>query len=181
MKFILLESAKTVKVNDKIQKGYSYELSAKTGDLSDLKEKYGFEPELTPQEMLKLGVFEGKYLNDCKSEFPSSWFSGAKTVKEGDPADESLNFFGVKSRKPLSHWKKEGWIIGDDPRGWFQWYCRTYMGRRDEKIDAVQCKRWKAFIRHKAQLTKNCKKGDLDCRKVQRQALLQWAYDSRKY
>ncbi len=164
-----------------MQKGYSYELTVKEGDLSDLKEKYGFDPELTPKEMLALGVFEGKYLNDCHGEFPSSWFSGAKVVKDGGDADPELNYFKVKSRKPLSHWRKQGWIVGDDPRGWFQWYCRAYMGRRDEKVDAKQCARWKSFVRHKAQLTKNCKKGDATCRPVQRQALLQWAYDSRKY
>ena len=179
LRYILLEGkGRKISVSDKMQKGYSYELTAKTGDLSDLKEKYGFEPELSPKEMLALGVFEGKYLNDCRKEFPADWFSGAKTSDEADP---QLNYFKVKSRKPLSHWKGKGWIIGDDPRGWFQWYCRAYLGRRDEKVDAEQCKRWKAFARHKAQLVKNCKKGDATCRPVQRQALLQWAYDSRKY
>lgn len=183
MKYILLEAKKkrTVKVNDRMQKNYSYELTAAEGDLSDLKEKYGFAPELSPKQMLQLGVFEGKYLNDCRNEFPSSWFEGAKVVKNGEPPDPSLNHYGVKSRKPLSHWKEKGWIIGDDPRGWFQWYCRAYLGRRDERVDAKQCARWKSFARHKAQVEKNCKQGDLECRPVQRQALIQWAYDSRKY
>ena len=178
-RFILLGEAvgRRVKVSDKMQKGYSYILTAKEGDLSDLKEKYGFEPELTPKEMLELGVFEGKYLNDCRKEFPASWFAGAKTSDESDP---SVNFYGVKSRKPLSHWREKGWIIGDDPRGWFQWYCRAYLGRRDEKVDAKQCARWRSFARHRAQVEKNCRKGDRECRPVQRQALLQWVYDPRK-
>jgi len=44
-----------------------------------------------------------------------------------------------------------------------------------------QIKRWKAIQRHIAQLTKNCRKGDFSCRPKQRQALLHWAYDSRKF
>ena len=120
-------------------------------------------------------------MNDCHKEFPKDWFSGAKVVEVGGQPDPSINFYKVKSRRPLSEWRKNKWIIGDDPRGWFQWYCRAYFGRRDPEIDAKQCKRWKAFARHKAQLVKNTKSGEKDNRPIQRQALLQWAYDSRKY
>lgn len=173
---LLNESTKkTITVNNKMQKNYSYELTAKEGDFSDYPD---FKPELSPKEMLKLGVFEGKYLNDCKDEYPSSWFKGAKLSLTAVP---SLNFFKVKSRKPLSEWRSNKWIYGDDPRGWFEWYCRFYYGRRVPNVDTKQIGRWKSFIaRHSAQLKANCKVGDFNCRPVQRQALLQWAIDSRK-
>jgi hypothetical protein len=48
---------------------------------------------------------------------------GAKLAK-GDHADKSLNYFGVDASQPLAEWKRKGWIHPDDPRGWFQWYCR---------------------------------------------------------
>ena len=159
-----------IKVNDKMQKGYSYELKAAMGeDFAD-----SFKPCFSPQEMLEMGIFEGKYCNDCKNEFPKEWF---KKAKISDVADESLNYFKIKSRQPLSVWQEKGWIIGPDPRGWFQWYCRYYMGRRIPNVDEVQIKRWKAFSRHAGQIRANCKKGDLKCRPRQRQALLQWSYD----
>jgi len=139
----------------------------------------GFEPELTPQQMLNLGVFCGKYMTDCRKEFPASWFKAAKLA--GTKRDCSLNYFGVDASLPLSAWKKKGWIHDDDPRGWFQWYCRYYMGRRDPLEDARQIKRWRAMRRHTKQIQMNCDPGDCTCRKRQRQALLHWAYDSRKF
>jgi hypothetical protein len=136
-----------------------------------------FRPELTPKQMLALGVFGGKYLTDCRREFPKSWFARARlSPKRKDPA---LNHFGVDASKPLSYWRKKGWIHPDDPRGWFQWYCRYYRGRRMAD-DARQIRRWKQMTRHIAQLRKHCEPGDPLCRPRQRQALLHWAYDSRK-
>lgn len=161
---------KTITVNDQMQSDYSYALSAPMGeDFAD-----GFEPHFTPKEMLELGVFEGKYMNDCTDEFPADWFEDAKT---SDIADEALNYFGIKSRQPLQVWQEKGWIIEPDPRGWFQWYCRYYMGRRIPEIDEKQIKRWRGFARHAGQIKANCMSGDLDCRPRQRQALLQWSYD----
>lgn len=164
-----------VSVNDKMQKNYSYLLTVSEGKDFDPE----FRPHLTPKEMLELGVFCGKYLRDCTSEFPKSWFTKAKLAK-GKKEDCSLNYFGVKASQPLSEWRRKGWIYHEDPRGWFQWYCRYYLGRRIEKEDARQIKRWKAFLRHAHQVKANCRPGDKSCRKVQRQALLHWAYDSRK-
>lgn len=161
---------KIVKINDKMQTGYSYELVEPVGKNFDPE----FKPHFTPQEMLEMGVFEGKYMNDCHDEFPSSWYKNARTSEIADP---SLNYFKIKSRQSLQVWREKGWIMGDDPRGWFQWYCRYYMGRRDAEIDAKQIKRWKAFARHAGQIKANCLPKDLDCRPRQRQALLQWAYD----
>jgi hypothetical protein len=165
---------RTVIVNDKMQKHYRYTLTAPSGRGFDP----AFKPELTPAQMLRLGVFCGKYMTDCRGEFPKSWFARAK-LAEGQ-RDCALNFFGVDASRPLKEWKRKGWIHPDDPRGWFQWYCRYYRGRRMPKEDARQIGRWKAIRRHVAQVRKNCEPGDLLCRKRQRQALLHWAYDSRK-
>lgn len=136
-----------------------------------------FRPELTPKQMLELGVFGGKYMTDCQKEFPKSWFTKAKLSSKKH--DSKLNYFGVNASMPLSYWVKKDWIYLEDPRGWFQWYCRYYMGRRCPD-DERQIKRWKAMHRHIAQIRKHCKKGDIKCRPKQRQALLQWAFDSRK-
>lgn len=162
-----------VLVNDRMQQGYRYERTAPMGQGFDP----GFEPELTPKEMLALGVFGGKYMTDCRGEFPADWFEGAKLSPEG--ADPGLNYFGVEASQPLSVWRAKGWIHPDDPRGWFQWYCRYYTGRRLEHEDARQIGRWRALRRHVAQLRRACAPGDLFCRPRQRQALLHWAYDSR--
>ena len=165
--------AKEVIVNDKMQKGYRYVLTKPIGRGFDPE----FRPELTPREMLELGVFGGKYMTDCRDEFPKSWFAHAKLSPER--RDPSLNYFGVNASKPLSYWRQKVWIYPKDPRGWFQWYCRYYMGRRCPD-DERQIERWKAIRRHVAQLRKHCRKGDIHCRPRQRQALLHWAYDSRK-
>jgi len=158
-------------VYDKMQQGYEYEYTAPMGK----NFAPDFAPELTPKQMLELGVFEGHYLTDCKQEFPKDWFINAKICTQ--KPDINQNYFKLKSRMSLQEWKRRGWIIGPDPRGWFQWYCRYYMGRRIEDIDDIQIKRWKAFKRHYAQVRKNCMLLNLDCRTKQRQALLQWAYN----
>jgi hypothetical protein len=164
---------KVVVVNDLMQKNYRYTCIEPIGKNFDPN----FKPELTPQEMLKLGIFGGKYMTDCKAEFPPSWFTKAKLCHESH--DPTLNFFGVDASQPLAVWRKKDWIHPDDPRGWFQWYCRYYMGRRHED-DTRQIQRWKAMTRHIAQIKHNCFRYDWTCRPRQRQALLHWAYDSRK-
>jgi len=165
---------RTVIVNDRMQRGYRYILVAPTGRKFDPE----FRPELSPPEMLRLGIFGGKYMTDCGGEFPRNWFVRAKLSPKR--RDASLNWFGVDASQPLSVWRKKGWIYPHDPRGWFQWYCRYYLGRRLPDEDARQIKRWKAIRRHVRQLQMNCEPGDIMCRKRQRQALLHWAYDSRK-
>ena len=166
--------ARTVTVNDRMQTGYRYELVRPIGRNFDPE----FDPDLTPKEMLRLGVFGGKYLTDCQDEFPRSWFLQAKLSP--DRADPTLNYFGVSASQPLAEWRRKGWIFRDDPRGWFQWYCRYYMGRRLPQEDPRQIKRWKAMRRHVRQIQQYCEPGDISCRRRQRQALLHWAYDSRK-
>ena len=164
--------AEIVRVNDRMQRGYCYELTAPHGNDFDPV----FAPQLTPAEMLELGVFGGKYLTDCRHEFPAEWFACAKLSLQR--ADRACNHFGVIASQPLAEWRRKGWIHPDDPRGWFQWYCRYFMGRRHEDDDR-QIKRWRNFARHAAQVRQNCEPGDPFCRPKQRQALLQWAYDSR--
>jgi len=163
-----------VVVNDKMQHGYQYTCIAPVGRGFAPK----FKPELTPKQMLELGVFCGKYMTDSRDEFPRSWFARAKLSPQG--RDCSLNFFGVEASQKLSVWREKGWIHPDDPRGWFQWYCRYYIGRRMLEEDHRQIKRWNAMRRHIRQIQRNCEPGDLTCRCRQRQALLHWAYDSRK-
>jgi hypothetical protein len=167
--------ARTITVNDKMQKGYRYRLTKPVGRGFDPE----FRPQLTPKQMLQLGVFGGKYMTDTRKEFPASWFDKAKLATGA--RDRSLNYFGVDASQPLSVWRSKGWIHPDDPRGWFQWYCRYYIGRRMPQEDIRQIKRWKAMRRHIRQIEIHCEPGDPTCRKGQRQALLHWAYDSRRF
>lgn len=162
---------KIITVNDLMQQDYSYALTEPMGKNFNPE----FSPELTPAELLELGVFGGKYMTDCQDEFPKIWFKKAKLCHERH--DPELNYFGVNASQPLSEWRKKGWIYHQDPRGWFQWYCRYYMGRRCED-DHRQIKRWKAIRRHLAQIKKNCERYDMHCRPKQRQALLHWAYNT---
>jgi hypothetical protein len=164
----------TVTVNERMQTGYRYALVEPEGRNFDPD----FEPELTPKAMLALGVFGGRYLTDCRDEFPAAWF--ARTKLSPSRPDPALNFFGVAASQPLSLWREKGWIHPDNPRGWFQWYCRYYRGRRSPQEDMRQIRRWRAMRRHVAQIRSHCEPGDPFCRPRQRQALLHWAYDSRK-
>jgi len=185
--------------------GYTYTLEANPGEDFDPL----FAPALTPGEMLFMGVFEGKYLNDCADEFPKEWYLfGRMSTKP----DISCNFFGIKSRQPLGVWRANGWVpngererererertrnttrkvkpkakakdlLADpdqnpDERGWFQWYCRYWLGRRIPALDKVQIGRWRSFVRHAGAVRKACTRHDLTCRPKERQALLQWAHD----
>ena len=133
-----------------------------------------FKPELSPKKMLELGVFGGSYFGSNIKEYPKEWFKKAKLSKN---FDVSLNCFRVKSGLSRDHWIKKGWIFKEDPLGWFQWYCRFSMGRRIPHIDQIQIRRWKNFKRHVMAIKKNCDEGDFACRKRQRQAILQWAYN----
>ena len=133
-----------------------------------------FKPELSPKKMLELGVFGGAYFGEKISEYPKSWFQKAKLSKK---FDVKLNRFKVKAGLTRKEWQDKGWIFKEDPLGWFQWYCRFSNGRRIKSIDEIQIKRWKNFTRHVKAIKKNCDEGDLSCRRRQRQAILQWAYN----
>lgn len=162
-----------IEVNDLMQQGYDYKLTEPSGKNFHAD----FRPQLTPKQMLELGIFGGRYMTDCAAEFPDGWFDRAKLCH--DRHDPALNYFGINASQALSVWRAKGWIYHEDPRGWFQWYCRYYLGRRCSD-DARQIRRWRAIRRHLAQIEKNCPRGDLTCRRKQRQALLHWAYDTRK-
>ena len=155
-----------------MQMGYVYFLTEQAGKNFHSE----FRPQLSPKQMLELGVFGGKYMSDCTSEFPVDWFEKARLCSEIH--DPGLNYFGVNASQTLAEWRRKGWIYKEDPRGWFQWYCRYFMGRRCPD-DERQIKRWKSMSRHIGQIKKNCLPLDLDCRPRQRQALLHWAYDTR--
>jgi hypothetical protein len=180
-----------VAVADRMQRGYSYVLAAPAGRAF----APGFRPGVTPARMLRMGVFEGRYLNDCVGELPREWFEGALRAGRLRPggADPAANHFGVKSRLSLREWRRRGWVPaapGDrDVRGWFQWYCRYWLGRRQPAVDAVQVARWRAFARHAAQVRASYARLRAARRPLprtraekrahrprQRQALLQWAY-----
>lgn len=165
--------AREVLVHDIMQQGYSYLLTEEPGKGF----RDDFRPDLRPDEMLRLGVFGGKYMTDCVGEYPASWFENARLCHEEHRPE--LNYFLINASKPLAYWRAKGWIYDEDPRGWFQWYCRYYLGRRCPDDDR-QIARWKAMKRHVAQLQAHCEPGDLMCRRRQRQALLHWAYDSRR-
>ena len=159
-----------INVCNPMQRNYQYEISAPEGkNYTD-----GFEPHFTPKEMLAMGVFEGKYLNSCQQEYPNDWFAEAIL---SDKPNSAINHFALKSRRPLNEWRKKGWIMEEDPRGWFEWYCRYYRGRRHGGMDQMQIKRWRNFSRHAGQIKANCEPGDIWCRPRQRQALLQWAHN----
>jgi hypothetical protein len=166
-------SGRWVEVDDLMQQGYAYRRVARAG--RDFHAD--FRPQLTPPQMLSLGVFGGKYMTDCGREFPRAWFDQARLCPQRH--DAALNCFGVNASQPLSVWRQRGWIHEDDPRGWFQWYCRYFMGRRGAD-DARQIARWRAIRRHIAQLQRNCARFDFGCRRRQRQAILHWAYDARE-
>ena len=182
----------TIHVWNKMSKGYSYVLAENPGEGF----ASGFRPYADPGEILALGAFGGRYLNDCLLEFPAEWFWAAGMLGKLSPqgADIKLNHFQIDSRLSLPEWKEYGWVPGGknnhdvlsdaqknpDERGWFQWYCRYWMGRRIPELDAVQIRRWKAFSRHAGAVEKNCKAGDLECRPRQRQALLHWAWNFEK-
>ena len=168
-----MSNRRRVVVNDRMQQGYVYYRIEPPGRHFDP----AFQPELTPKQMLELGVFGGKYMTDCRDEFPASWFRHAKLCSERH--DPRLNYFGVNASQSLGTWWRNGWIRPQDPRGWFQWYCRYYMGRRSAD-DGRQIRRWRAITRHVTQIVNNCDKGDMTCRRRQRQAVLHWAYDSRQ-
>jgi len=162
-----------VVVNDRMQRGYVYYRTEPVGRNFDP----AFRPDLTPKQMLRLGVFGGKYMTDGRAEFPANWFTQAKLA--AGRRDATLNCFGTHASQSLAIWRRKHWIHPQDPRGWFQWYCRYYMGRRS-RDDARQIRRWRAIARHVAAIRKHCEPRDCECRRRQRQAVLHWAYDSRR-
>ena len=183
-----------VTVSDRMQTNYSYTLTAKTArKVEDIWQhvvmpngyEFEFRPYYMPHEMLERGVFCGRMINDCMQEFPLGWYRRAIEKKKLSPsgANCSLNFYGVKSGISLRRWRDEfGWIKGGDPRGWFQWYCRYCLGRRDttivsgkggkQTVDEYQMRRWNDIRRWGTNVKNN---GETP---VKQQLLLQWSWPS---
>jgi hypothetical protein len=151
-----------------------------------------FRPNLSPKEVLQLGSFGGTYFRPIYSsvtgisygseewkEFPADWFEKLNIAQRvtSKTYRNDVNRYNEHCGGDLEMWESSGWITHIDPYGWFQWYCRSWMGRRLPTLDAIQIKRWKAFARHSGGVKKNCPAGDLSCRPRQRQALLQWAWN----
>ena len=147
-----------------------------------------FKPMLTPKEMLHKGVFGGVYFNNYSfmHNFPNEWFEGiAKNYYNSEHYSIDVNYFKVKSGLSRKEWEQKGWIHEDDPRGWFEWYCKYFLGRRHED-DIRQIKRWLAFCGPKGRWRRiiYSKINGIGCgikmsqnvsRRVQ-QSLLHWSY-----
>lgn len=168
---------KIIQVNNRMQKNYQYSLDAEIGQVLTNE----FKPDLSPKELLSLGIFGGKYFNDCLEEYPKDWFETAKLSGLDNPSDPELNFFKVNCGMSLAEWRKRSWILEPDPRGWMEWYFRYFYGRRIAALDKKQQNRWKSIHRHITQIKNNCRSLDMSCRPKQRQTLLHWAIDSRKF
>ena len=159
-----------------------------------------FKPNLTPKQVLRMGSFGGTYFRDIHSSItgknykgktviknlPDDWFKGMDIDKKitSSKYDKNVNKYKVKCGSKLEAWEKSGWIVEQDPYGWFQWYCRFYMGRRTDD-DERQVKRWLAFAGPKGRFKKNLinkikdNNADIDdytISPVIRQSLQHWGY-----
>ncbi len=106
-----------------------------------------FEPMFTPKEMLEKGIFGGTYFAELinHKDFPEEWFENIEeSFYKSDKYLTKVNFFKIKSGQSQEEWEAKGWMHKDDPRGWFEWYCKYFLGRRHED-DERQIKRWAAF------------------------------------
>ena len=118
----------------------------------------GFRPRLSPEQMIRAGVFGGCYFNPSggkkgvkyprggipvdHNEYPKAWFEGVPERKYiSRRYCVPTNKYGVKAGQDQTFWEEKGWVADQDPRGWFQWYTRFYLGRRTED-DARQIGRW---------------------------------------
>ena len=119
-----------------------------------------FTPNKSPEEMLREGCFGGSYWRPLRSrrlgisvaddykELPSSWYSGldVSSFLTSPTYDIEINKYKVASGQSIEEWEAAGWINHThDVRGWFQWYCRFYMGRRCDD-DERQISRWKKCV-----------------------------------
>ena len=167
--------------------------------MKHFKDHPEFKPNLSPQQVLKMGSFGGTYFRpiyssitkkhykseDVIKEYPKSWFKGIDIDKMiiSSKYDKKVNKYGVKCGSDLEDWEGKGWIIKQDPYGWFQWYCRFYQGRRTDD-DTRQIKRWMGVAgpngRFKKRLINMIKNKDSDIddytiSPVIRQVLQHWA------
>merc|ERR1712070_528555 len=123
-------------------------------------------------------------------EFPPSWFVGldANTLITADKYNSAVNKYKAKCGNSLEVWETSGWMRAQDPYGWFQWYCRFFLGRRTVD-DQRQVDRWVQAIGEKGRwrtfLVGHCVKAgktwnDPTVSPVTRQTLLHWGYQLTK-
>jgi len=167
--------------------------------MKTFKDHPEFKPNLSPHQILKMGAFGGTYFRpiyssvtkkhykseDVIKEYPKSWFKGIDIEKmvTSSKYDKKVNKYGVKCGSELEDWEKSGWMHEQDPYGWFQWYCRFYMGRRIKEEDDRQISRWLGLGRFKNRLYGMIEKkkgieslNDITISPVIRQVLQHWAY-----
>jgi hypothetical protein len=160
-----------------------------------------FRPSMTPAEVIQAGSFGGIYFNPIggrpgiispegididPSEFPKEWFAGLPDNQYKARAYKvERNKYKVKAGQDQAAWERAGWIAAQDPRGWFQWYCRFYQGRRTADDDR-QISRWKGVAGERGRwkralvnaiVKKNKRWNDASVSPVIRQLLLHWAYE----
>jgi len=160
-----------------------------------------FRPNRTPKEVLHAGSFGGTYFRPIYSsvtkknygpevyeELPGDWLKGLnkKTQVASPNYDVDVNKFKVKCGGSLEMWETSGWIVEQDPYGWFQWYCRFFQGRRSDD-DERQIGRWKRCAGVKGRWRNNLvtkvfnsgkkKFDDPSVSPVVRQTLLHWGYE----
>jgi len=161
-----------------------------------------FKPNLTPEEMFRLGSFGGTYWRPIESkitnksykeqhlEFPKSWWKDIPNNWLSNPdCDKSINKYNVIVGTSLRDWEDKEWINELDPYGWVQWYCRFYEGRRNNDEDERQIKRWKGVTGENGRFRKWLvtlilkKKGEWNDEKISpkiRQTLQHWGYQLNK-
>ena len=163
-----------------------------------------FKPNLTPKQVLRMGSFGGTYFRNIQSNvtgkkhsgknaiksFPKDWLHGIDLEKKvlSQNYDKNVNTYKVKCGSSLEAWETSNWIVKQDPYGWFQWYCRFYMGRRT-KDDQRQIDRWLKITGPKGRfrrtlMNKIIKGGkdynDKSVSPVIRQVLQHWGYKMSK-
>jgi hypothetical protein len=163
-----------------------------------------FRPNLTPKQILKMGSFGGTYFRDIHSsvtnknykgktvikEYPDDWFKGVNIEKKviSSNYDKNVNTYKVKCGSTLEDWESKDWISKQDPYGWFQWYCRFYMGRRT-KDDQRQIDRWLRLTGPKGRFKRSLMNKIINAGKnyndksvspVIRQVLQHWGYKLSK-
>ena len=152
-----------------------------------------FSPNKTPVEIINEGAFGGTYFRDIYSGVNGKWYRNSwkefEFLEDIDPKLYSSNYYNVKVNKygvkcgtSLRFLENKGWMNGQDPFGWFQWFCRYHLGRRNID-DSRQIKRWLGIVnRFKGILVKmikdkSTKFDDVSVLPKIRQILLHWGYE----
>ena len=152
-----------------------------------------FRVNKSPVEVISEGAFGGTYFRDIYSGVNGKWYRNSrkefkflsdmdKKLYASSYYDVKVNKYGVKVGTSLRFWESKGWINSIDPYGWFQWYCRYWLGRRSSD-DKWQIKRWRAIVnRFKSVLVrmikdKSAKFNDYSVSPKIRQILLHWGYE----